>query len=100
METLWLTLKVCVPIITVGIALYVCRQRVAILWQRSLQQKFLPVSFTPDDVALTALSLGYAILVFTVISFSDPFVSGILYVGGVQFGTLVLAILRLRFRCF
>jgi len=49
---------------------------------------------------LTTVSLGYAVCVLVVISLSDPFVSGILYFGSVQLGTLVLAIIRSRFRSF
>ena len=100
MEVFWITLKVCLSVILVGTALYLGRQHVAILWRRSLQQKFFPVPFTPDDAALAALSLGCAVLVLVVISFSDPFVSGILYVGSVQLATLALAIVRIRYRSF
>jgi len=98
MDALWITLKISMPIIIVGTVLYLFRRRVSALWQQSLQQKFLPSPFTRRDEVLTTVSLGYAVCVLVVISLSDPFVSGILYVGSIQLGTLVLAIVRSRFR--
>jgi hypothetical protein len=61
---------------------------------------FVPIPFTSRDQALTALSLGYAVMVLTVICASDPLASGVLYVGSVLLGTLTLLIMPIRFRCF
>jgi|HubBroStandDraft_6_1064221.scaffolds.fasta_scaffold197702_2 hypothetical protein len=96
MEVLWTTLIVCGPIIVVGTLLFLCLQRVSALWR----QKFLPCPFTTQDRVLTTVSLGYSSFVLVVISFSDPFARGVLYLGSVLLGTLALAIVRSRFRSF
>jgi|SRR5688572_805774 len=63
-------------------------------------RKFLPIPFTPKDSVLTLCSIAYALLAFGVICVSDPLVSGVLYVGSVLFGTIALAVVQTRSRCF
>ena len=100
METLWITSKVCVPIILVGTFFYLCRRRVVAFWRRGLLQKFIPTSFTIEEQILTALSLGYAGFSIAMILLGDAFIKGFLYVGSVGFGTLTFAILPTRYRSF
>jgi hypothetical protein len=63
-------------------------------------RRFLPIPFTPRDEVLTSSSIAYVGIVLAIVWASDPLLSGILYAGSVLFGTLVLGIIRTRFRCF
>jgi hypothetical protein len=100
MEALWLTLKICIPIIVVGTFFYLFRQRASACWQRGLRQRFLPIPFSRQEEFFTAFSVSYSGLTLILIWVSDSLVTGILWVGSIQIGTIVLAVFRTPFRCF
>jgi hypothetical protein len=99
MEPLWITLKVCVPMIVVGTVLYLYRQRVWALLRHGSQRKFLPIPFTRSEQALAGLTVAYAAFALVIIWASEPFTKGILYLLSVLVGTISLAIFRTPFRC-